>query len=144
MICVNVLHHLTDYERFFTEAHRVGQADSTLLIVTDSREDILARGLARLFPESIELNLSRYPEIDDLVGYAHSAGFSGTDRSLAVGEIEIDERLLATIEQRGISELRLISDEAYAEGLQRVRKAQARGEKWLSQTTVLRFHAGPR
>src|SRR6267143_6898047 len=56
MICVNVMHHLTDYTRFFAEARRVSRPGSVLLVATDSRDDIVGRSLARLFPESVALN----------------------------------------------------------------------------------------
>jgi SAM-dependent methyltransferase len=143
MICVNVMHHLTDYTRFFAEARRVGRPGSVLLVATDSRDDIVGRSLARLFPESVPLNLARYPAIEDLVRFARAAGLSLVGTTEAAGEIEFDDRFVATIEQRGISELRLISDDAHANGLSRVMDARTKGEQWLSRTTVLRFVARP-
>jgi SAM-dependent methyltransferase len=144
MICVNVLHHLTAYEGFFSEVRRIARPGSSLLVATDSGEDILGRSLAKLFPETVALNLARYPTIDELVRLARAGGLVLIDVRGASGELEFDDRFIATIEQRGISELRLISEDAYTRGLDRVRDARARGEKWLSRTTVLRFDLEPK
>jgi SAM-dependent methyltransferase len=144
MICVNVLHHLTAYEGFFSEVRRIARPGSSLLVATDSGEDILGRSLAKLFPETVALNLARYPTIDELVRLARAGGLVLIDVRGASGELEFDDRFIATIEQRGISELRLISEDAYTRGLDRVRDARARGKKWVSRTTVLRFDLEPK
>ena len=139
LICVNVLHHLTAYDRFFIESRRVGRPGSVLILVTDSREDILGRSLAKLFPETVPLNLARYPAIEELVRTASAAGLVQIGVEAVSGEIDFDARFMATIERRGISELRLIGKTPISAGSVVSGTQKAHGEKWLSRTTAIRF-----
>jgi ubiquinone/menaquinone biosynthesis C-methylase UbiE len=139
MFCINVLHHLSTYQQFFSEAHRVLRSDGKLLLFTDSREDIASRSLARFFPETVGINLRRYPLIEELIGLAQASGLSLASKARALGYLPLDDRFMATLKRKGISELRLLSDDVHARGIQRAEEARRRGEKWLSQTTVLEF-----
>ena len=58
---VDVLHHIEDVTRLFAESARVLRAKGALIVITDSEADIRARTLGHLFPETIQINLERYP-----------------------------------------------------------------------------------
>jgi ubiquinone/menaquinone biosynthesis C-methylase UbiE len=142
MFCINVLHHLSGYERFFIEAHRGLRSRGKLFLFTDSREDITSRSLAQFFPETVSINLLRYPLIEDLIRMAEASGLSLLCQARAAGYLPLDDRLMDLLRRRGISELRLLPDDVHTNGIQRAEEARTRGEKWLSQTTVLEFEAG--
>jgi len=59
---VDVIHHVEDRPAYFREAHRVLTSGGRLCTVTDSEEIIRTRvPLARYFPETIDVELQRYP-----------------------------------------------------------------------------------
>lgn len=136
---VDVLHHLKDYNRFFSESARVLQTTGRLVVITDSEEDIRARTLAQLFPATVPLNLRRYPKIERLLEGAADHGFRLISRATACGCIDLDDRFMRTLATKAISELRLISDTEHQRGMARAETLRTRGETWLSQTTVLEW-----
>jgi len=139
---VDVLHHLENYDRFFAESARVLRRDGHLVAITDAAEDLRDRTLAQLFPTTVAVNMERYPSVDGLVDLAARLGLRLVSRTTARGHIEMDERIMGTLAARSISELRLIPDDEYREGVARAEKLRAAGETWLSQTTVLDWTQG--
>ena len=134
---VDVLHHLQNYDCFFAESARTLRPRGTLVVITDSRDDIHARSLATCFPTTLAPNHDRYPPIEDLVQRAGRHGFVLADRRTVSGIIDLDDRFLAALDTRSLSELRLISDEDHRLGMQEVHRAARSGERWRSQTTAL-------
>jgi predicted TPR repeat methyltransferase len=134
---VDVLHHLQDYRRYFAECVRLLRAGRALMVFTDSEEDIRARTLAELFPDTVPINLERYPAVGQLVSTAEESGLRLVSQRMVSGYIDLDDRFMGTLSDRAISELRLISDDSHAEGMKRAQAAREQGGKWLSQTTVL-------
>jgi SAM-dependent methyltransferase len=130
---------IADYARYFTEAHRVLKPGGNLLVFTDDEDDIRARGFSTYFPETVPVNLGRYPRIDDLVAVARAAGLQGGPAGKARGELPFEGRLLGMLRERAASELRLIPDEAHRAGMARIEAAAARGERWISQISLLSF-----
>jgi len=116
---VDVIHHVSDRPRAFQECRRVLRAGGKLCLVTDSPEIIRSREpLSTYFPETVEVELARYPSIDTLGAELRDAGFDD------VIETEVELRNdLADIEPyraRVFSSLRLISQDAFERGLQRL------------------------
>jgi SAM-dependent methyltransferase len=68
---VDALHHLTDDPTFFAEVARILERDGTFLAVTDSEENMRRRSLTRFFPEILEVELRRYPALEEL--HVHAA-----------------------------------------------------------------------
>src|SRR2546427_4420819 len=58
---VDVIHHIGDLPRFFTEAHRVLLPGGHLAIVTDSEDTLKRRSLTAFFPEILAIERIRYP-----------------------------------------------------------------------------------
>jgi SAM-dependent methyltransferase len=134
---VDVLHHLQNYGRYFSECARILRPGRTLIVITDAEEDIRVRTLAALFPETLPINLERYPSAGQLVSTALDAGLRLVSRRRVRGYIDLDDRFMATLADKAISELRLIPDDAHAEGMKRAQEAREQGAKWLSQSTAL-------
>jgi SAM-dependent methyltransferase len=136
---VDVVHHLGDIGIFFAEVARVLKPEGRLVIVTDSEADIRSRSLTQYFPEVLEIELARYPRLTALHDHAQRAGLRPSGAKPARGRTEIDDACVSTLEAKGYSCLRLIPEQAYRSGIERVRHAQGRGEKWLSCYTVVRY-----
>jgi hypothetical protein len=99
------------------------------------------RALHERFPAArcrgFDRNLERYPDLGQLEALATRAGFRLESRRTASGELALDDRFLATLAQRALSESRLIDPEEHKQGLAEARAMQARGDGWRSQTTAL-------
>jgi SAM-dependent methyltransferase len=134
---VDVFHHLRDPGQALAESHRVLRRGGFLCVISDSTEDIYARSLARLFPETIAINLERYPRVEDLCRRAEGCGFALSSRVTIRGTIDLDDRLVRALESRAMSELRLISENQHQAGMARVGVWASRGEPYVSQTTAL-------
>ncbi len=72
---VDVIHHVSDKAAFYREAARVLQPGGHACTVTDSEEIIRRREvLSGYFPETVEVELARYPRLADLEGWMAEAG----------------------------------------------------------------------
>jgi SAM-dependent methyltransferase len=109
---VDVLHHLVEYPAFFSDVARILDRGGTFLAVTDSEENVRRHSLTRLFPET---------------------------SALAEGHIDLDGTFLAKLAAKCSSAMRLIPDEAHRRGMDRVRAASARGERWFSSYSVVTY-----
>jgi SAM-dependent methyltransferase len=136
---VDVIHHLRNFESFFSECARILKPSGVLAIVTDSEANIRSRSLTRFFPEILEIELARYPKIDDLSAAAGRAGFALLRQEPAEGDITFDDAFIAKLEQKCSSAMRMISPEAHKAGMARVRAAQRAGEMWHSLYTCLTY-----
>jgi len=136
---VDVIHHLRNFESFFSECARILKPMGILAIVTDSEANIRGRSLTRFFPEILEIELARYPKIYELSAAAQRAGFSLQGHEPAEGDIAFDDAFIAKLEQKCSSAMRLISPEAHKAGMARVRAAQRTGEMWHSLYTCLTY-----
>jgi SAM-dependent methyltransferase len=116
---VDVIHHISDRPQAFRECRRVLRANGKLCLVTDSPEIIRSREpLSTYFPETVEVELARYPDIDTLEAELRDAGFS----DISATEVEIRQELAGIEPYRAkvFSSLRLISPEAFERGLKRL------------------------
>lgn len=136
---VDVLHHIVEYLTFFAELVRVLEPGASFLAVTDSDENMSRRSLTRFFPEILPIERGRYPSFEELDRYAEAVGLKRTATLLAEGRIELDDAFVAKLEAKCSSAMRLIPDEAHRRGMERVREASDRGERWLSSYSVLVF-----
>jgi SAM-dependent methyltransferase len=143
LFCVYVIQHLSNYERLLAESLRVLKPNGVLLLYTNDEDDIQTRGLGNYFPETIAINRDRYPRTDNLVRLARAVGFTTIYQEKARGQAALHEQFLASLQGKALSDLRLISDEAHARGMERLRAARQRGECWISQTTILHFGKRP-
>ena len=118
---VDVIHHVQDKERYTKEAYRVLAPPGAFCTVTDSEWIIRNRQpLATYFPETVEVELARYPPIAALRALYEQAGF-----------VEIDERTvefsypltdIQAYRDKAYSALHLISEEAFQRGLARMER----------------------
>jgi SAM-dependent methyltransferase len=136
---VDVVHHLTDLRRFFLESARVLQTDGALLVVTDSVETMRQRSLTRHFPEILRIERQRYPEPCVLHANAEIAGLRLVGEEAAIGDIPLSDDFVERLQAKCSSAMRLLTPEAHAVGMTRVRQAQAMGQAWRSHYVVLHY-----
>jgi SAM-dependent methyltransferase len=116
---VDVIHHIPGWPRYLDEAYRVLRPGGRLCTVTDSAWIIRRRvPLATHFPETVPLELARYPRIADIRHAMERTGFgacheTGVELSYSLSDIE-------AYRSRAFSALHLISDDAFQRGLERL------------------------
>ena len=76
--------------------------------------------LAFYFPEIIEHELKRYPALTQLKAFAEEAGFEVIGEEIAETPFELTDT--DKYEKKAFSCLRLISEEAFAAGIERMKR----------------------
>ncbi len=122
---VDVIHHVKDRLDYFLEAARVLKRGGRLCTVTDSEAVIKSRTLARYFPETVPLELRRYPPISTIRVNMRSAGFVDAREETVEEKVFITD--LSAYRKRLFSALRLIGHEAHARGMERMETDLASG-----------------
>lgn len=126
VMSTDVIHHVVDRPAFFGEAWRVLVDGGRIATVTDSPEDIARRRpLSSHFPETIEIELRRYPTIDALRAEMAGAGFQVMP--LGHAELEYDLAEINSYRDRAFSSLHLIDEHAFQRGIERLEADLASG-----------------
>jgi ubiquinone/menaquinone biosynthesis C-methylase UbiE len=134
---VDVVHHITDRGKAFTQAARVLCPGGQLCIVTDSDDILRTRQPQSIyFPETVEVELSRYPAIELLRKELMGAGF--VELSETVVEFSTILQDLEPYRAQVFSSLRLISREAFTGGMARLESDFQKGPiPWISRYLML-------
>ena len=134
VFCVNALHHFHNPSGFVNNVHRVIKQGGILAVIGMNPHDGRDRWfLYDYFPGTYETDLVRYPSVEAIVEWMLEAGFESVTSRVA-------ERIIDTIMGRDVlplpknftSQLTLLSDGAYAEGIARIeavlKEAEEEGE----------------
>ncbi len=116
---VDVIHHVADPLAYFQEAQRLLRPGGQLCTVTDSASIIRRRQpLSVYFPETVAVDLARYPRITTLRMLMARAGLRATRVERVELPYFVEES--APYRHKAFSALHLISEEAFRRGLARL------------------------
>jgi SAM-dependent methyltransferase len=123
---VDVVHHLDDRGAAFREALRVLADGGLFCVVTDSEWMIRNREPQSVyFPETIDVELTRYPRIDTLRSEIARAGFQSLREEVVEYAYVVTDA--TAYREKVFSALLYISDDAFERGLKRMETDLARG-----------------
>lgn len=139
---VDVMHHLSDRLAAFQAAFRALGAGGRFCAATDSEWTIRHREpMAEYFPETVEIELSRYPSAATMAAELARAGFESLSGEVVEREYEL---LDATpFREKVFSVLLLIDREAFQRGLSRLESALARGPMRCTSRYLLLWATKP-
>jgi ubiquinone/menaquinone biosynthesis C-methylase UbiE len=121
VMSTDVIHHVQDRPSYFREAARVLRPGGTIVTVTDSHGDIhRRRPLTSHFPETVAIELGRYPSAEQLLAEMAAAGF--TNARLAAVSREYDLSDIQPYRDRAFSSLQLIDEASFQRGLRRLER----------------------
>jgi len=134
---VDVIHHVGDRPAYFREAARVLSPGGKLCTVTDSEEDIARRvPLSSHFPETVPVELARYPSLGTLAQEMMLAGFGAIHEGHAERVYDLVD--ISGYRNRAYSSLHLIDEAAHRRGVERLEADLANGPvRALSLYTLL-------
>jgi ubiquinone/menaquinone biosynthesis C-methylase UbiE len=126
VISTDVIHHISDRDAYFREAARVLRPGGHIVTVTDSHDTIpRRRPLSSHFPETITIELQRYPPVPRLLEEMAVAGFVATHLVEVSRDYDLDD--IQAYRDRAFSSLLLIEDDAFRRGIGRLEDDLARG-----------------
>lgn len=130
IVCVNALHHFGDRLQFFAEARRVLRAAGGLITIgLDPHAERDRWWVYDYFDGTREFDAERFAAVRIIRGELARAGFAWTE-SHEVDRIEkrvtVADAFDSGVLDRGFtSELTILSDDEYANGVSRIRQAEA-------------------
>jgi len=123
---VDVIHHMGNRHEYFQEACRVLKAGGKVCTVTDSEWIIRHRQpLAVYFPETVEVELSRYPRIAELRKLMERVGFGGITENTVEFSYQLTD--IQAYRDKAFSSLHLIPEEAFQKGIKRMKRDLSTG-----------------
>lgn len=123
---VDVIHHVEDRASYFAEAFRALRPGGMICTVTDSEEVIRRRRpLSSYFPETVAVELARYPGIATLQAEIMAAGFGTIEQTEVEQAYDLTD--LSAYRDQAFSSLHLIDPGAFRRGMERMEEDLARG-----------------
>jgi SAM-dependent methyltransferase len=144
--CINAIHHFEEPQAFVREAQRLLRTGGTLVVIgSDPRSHRHRWYLYDYFAGTYETDLARFSSWGTIVDWMANAGFSRIEWE-AVEEI-VDHKTGRAVlsdpflQKDACSQLALLTDRAYAQGMARIEAAlaaaEAEGKALTFQTDLL-------
>jgi cyclopropane fatty-acyl-phospholipid synthase-like methyltransferase len=119
---IDVVHYVKDLDHYFKEIKRVLNKNGVLITITDSEEDLENRTITKYFPESLEIEMKRYPGVNEIIENMKNSDFKGIEISHTEKEYKMDEKIFQKFKNKAFSAIRLISEESFEKGIKKVKK----------------------
>ncbi len=134
---VDVIHHMHDHQRYFHEASRVLGVKGKICTVTESGYQIRRRRpFATYFPETVVVDLRRYPPISELTRMMHAAGFASVRCEIIRTNFEFTD--IQDFRDQAYSCLHLISTQGFQKGIRQMEQDLKAGPlHFISQYLLL-------
>ena len=125
----DVIHHVPDLTVMFGELNRVLKPGGLVCIFTESHEQLATRYWVKYFPTTVSVEQKRYPDIPVIIETASANGFLknkiiNTD---CEQEVELTEKFIALVENKGYSMFHLIAEDDFQKGLESLKKDFSNG-----------------
>lgn len=145
IFCVNALHHFDHPHVFISEAHRALRSGGALAIIgMEPPRDRERWYLYKYFEGTYEADLRRFPSAEAVLAWLSAAGLDLMERRVVerivnhkAGREILEDPFL---QKQNTSQLALLTDEAYAAGLNRIKAgladAEAKGKKLIFPVDV--------
>jgi ubiquinone/menaquinone biosynthesis C-methylase UbiE len=118
---VDVIHHVQDRLAYIQETYRVLAPGGRICTATDSEWIIRRREpLATYWPETVRVELRRYPRMAQLRALYQQAGFQDIEECMVEFRYPLTD--LQAYRDKAFSSLHLISEDAYQRGIARMER----------------------
>lgn len=131
VFCANAVHHFDDPRQFIAEAGRILKDAGKLAVIGMSPPTRAEQWyLYQYFNGTFERDVQRYPAWDKLASWLQAAGFEQTEwQQVELIKQEWTEETVLNdpfLKKESTSQLTILSDEEYADGLQKLQMAVAK------------------
>lgn len=134
IFCVNALHHFPDKKGFIGEAARLLRPGGELMAIgLDPHAGIDRWYVYDYFETVLDIDKVRYPATPQLRDWMQAAGLANcVTREVQQWTTSIDSRAALTggrLDRTTTSQLRMLTDDEYREGVEKIRRASAAAEE---------------
>nr|MDO8081251.1 methyltransferase domain-containing protein [Candidatus Freyarchaeota archaeon] len=113
-----VLHQSEEKEKLISEAYRVLKRNGHTAILTSSHNQLRSDLVHQYFPRILEINLKRFPPLDEIKEMLNRAGFKNVSFSeISVKQEASAEEIIERIKGKPMSVFNLLSEEEFQSGL---------------------------
>jgi SAM-dependent methyltransferase len=115
---INDLHKVFDYnDNFFDLVYSID-----VVHYVKDLDDLENRTITKYFPESLEIEMKRYPGVNEIIENMKNSDFKGIEISHTEKEYKMDEKIFQKFKNKAFSAIRLISEESFEKGIKKVKK----------------------
>lgn len=134
IICVNAIHHFIDKKKFIIDSAKLLKKNGILSIIgLDPRDPEINWSLYKFFERTYQIDLRRFPSFNDIEEWMKQNGFYKVERKLVhrVDKVLSGRNVLEDhfIDKRGASQLALLSEQEYQNGISKIKSEIERSEK---------------
>lgn len=134
-------HHFLEKERAVGEIARILRPRGGVTVFNLAPDYMNHSWMYRYFPSALAIDRERFPTSLSVYRWFDECGFDVTlDIRATVAKFAFSE-IIEEVENRDMSQLNLISDDAYLEGLERIRSDAAKSETLVGDVAFLDMYA---